>query len=73
MSSYDTNLDKNSANYVPLTPLTFLERAKDIYPNYEAKFMKIEVILGVKFINEPLSLPVPWKKLVLKKETQFLF
>ena len=36
MSSYDTNLDKNSANYVPLTPLTFLERAKDVYPNYEA-------------------------------------
>ena len=36
MSSYDTNLDKNSANYVPLSPLTFLERAKDVYPNYEA-------------------------------------
>ena len=36
MNSYDTNLDKNSANYVPLTPLTFLERAKDVYPNYEA-------------------------------------
>ena len=36
MSSYDTNLDKNPANYIPLTPLTFLERAKDVYPNYEA-------------------------------------
>ena len=36
MSHYDTNLDKNKANYVPLTPLSFLERAKDIYPNYEA-------------------------------------
>jgi len=36
MSSYDTNLDKNLANYVPLTPLTFLDRAKDVYPNYEA-------------------------------------
>ena len=36
MSNYDTNLDKNPANYVPLTPLTFLERAKDVYPNYEA-------------------------------------
>ena len=36
MSHYDTNLDKNNANYVPLTPLSFLERAKDIYPNYEA-------------------------------------
>jgi fatty-acyl-CoA synthase len=36
MSHYDTDLDKNKANYVPLSPLTFLERTKDIYPNYEA-------------------------------------
>ena len=36
MSHYNTNLDKNEANYVPLSPLTFLERTKDIYPNYEA-------------------------------------
>ena len=36
MSSYETNLDKNRANFVPLTPLSFLDRAKDIYPNYEA-------------------------------------
>ena len=36
MSHYDKNLDKNKANYVPLSPLTFLERTKDIYPNYEA-------------------------------------
>ena len=36
MGHYDTNLEKNNANYVPLTPLTFLKRAKEIYPNYEA-------------------------------------
>ena len=36
MNHYETNLDKNDANFVPLTPLSFLERAKDIYPNYEA-------------------------------------
>ena len=36
MSHYDNNLDKNNANFVPLTPLSFLERAKDIYPDYEA-------------------------------------
>ena len=36
MNNYEINLDKNKANYVPLTPLTFLQRAKDIYPNYEA-------------------------------------
>jgi len=36
MNAYDKNLDKNNANFVPLTPLSFLERAKDIHPNYEA-------------------------------------
>ncbi len=36
MSNYDKNLEKNNANYVALTPLSFLERTKDIYPNYEA-------------------------------------
>ena len=36
MSNYETNLEKNNANFIPLTPLSFLERAKDIYPNYEA-------------------------------------
>ena len=36
MSNYNKNLEKNDANYVPLTPLSFLERTKDIYPNYEA-------------------------------------
>ena len=36
MNNYEKNLGKNNANYVPLTPLSFLEIAKDIYPNYEA-------------------------------------
>ena len=36
MTNFDKNLEKNNANFIPLTPLTFLERAKDIYPNYEA-------------------------------------
>ena len=36
MNSFEKNLEKNKANFVPLSPLTFLERTKDIYPNYEA-------------------------------------
>lgn len=36
MSNYDHNLDKNPSNFIPLSPITFLERAKDIYPDYEA-------------------------------------
>ena len=29
---YETDLEKNAANYVPLTPLSFMERAASIYP-----------------------------------------
>ena len=36
MNSFDKHLDKNSANFVPLSPLSFITRVKDIYPNYES-------------------------------------
>jgi fatty-acyl-CoA synthase len=32
-SAFETHLDKNDANYVPLTPLSFLERTASIYPD----------------------------------------
>ncbi|MCC2651167.1 MAG: acyl-CoA synthetase, partial [Microvirga sp.] len=32
-SIYDTDLDKNPANYQPLTPLSFLERAAGVHPD----------------------------------------
>ena len=31
-SAYEQDLDRNAANFAPLSPLTFLERAADIYP-----------------------------------------
>ena len=33
VSIYDQDLDKNPANYRPLTPLTFLERTADVFPD----------------------------------------
>ncbi len=33
---YEMNLERNTANYVPLTPLTFIERAAAVYPQYIA-------------------------------------
>jgi 3-(methylthio)propionyl---CoA ligase len=35
-SAYDTDLDRNPANYQPLTPLTFLERAASVFPDHRA-------------------------------------
>ncbi len=39
-SPYDTGLDKNAANYVPLSPLGFLARSAAVYPN------RIAVVYG---------------------------
>src|SRR5688572_1165105 len=33
---YDTDLDRNAANFQPLTPLTFLERAAAVFPDHTA-------------------------------------
>lgn len=35
-SPYANGLDKNAANYVPLTPTSFLERAADVWPDRTA-------------------------------------
>ena len=40
MDAYDRGLERNAANYVPLSPLAFLERAADVYPD------KIAVVHG---------------------------
>ncbi|MGF6507107.1 AMP-binding protein [Paraburkholderia sp. 32] len=34
--AYSQGLEKNAANYVPLTPLTFLDRTADVYPDRTA-------------------------------------
>src|ERR1700758_4203491 len=41
-SAYLSGLDRNQANYAPLSPLTFLERAAYVYPD------KISVVHGAE-------------------------
>ena len=36
MNPFESDLDKNSANYEPLTPLSFLQRTAWVYPNHLA-------------------------------------
>ncbi|MGQ9877191.1 MAG: AMP-binding protein, partial [Chloroflexus sp.] len=36
MYMYELGLDKNAANYTPLTPLSFLKRTAMVYPNLPA-------------------------------------
>ncbi len=35
-NAFDNGLDKNAANYVSLSPLSFLQRTRDVYPDYPA-------------------------------------
>ena len=36
-NQYSTGLDPNPANYTPLSPLTFIERAASVYPERRAQ------------------------------------
>ena len=36
MNAFNEGLDKTSANYVPLSPLSFLKRAVNVFPNHTA-------------------------------------
>ena len=36
MNNFEQGMHKNDANFVPLTPISFLDRIKDVYPDYEA-------------------------------------
>ena len=44
---YDTGLDRNAANYQPLTPLSFLARAATVYPDVTA------IIHGATLLDLP--------------------
>src|SRR6266853_5373994 len=36
MTPYDIDLDRNPANFQPLTPLSFLERSAAVFPDHTA-------------------------------------
>jgi len=36
MSLYEIGLDRNTSNYVPLTPISFLQRSAQVYPDHAA-------------------------------------
>ena len=44
VNKYEIDLDKSPANYQPLTPLTYLERASRVFAEEQISFSKIEPI-----------------------------
>jgi fatty-acyl-CoA synthase len=67
MSDYDKNLEKNSANFVPLTPLSFLERAKDIYPNYEALVYEDQKYTWIQIYKRCIKFASALEKIGIRK------
>ena len=67
MNHYETNLDKNKANHVPLTPLSFLNRAKDIYPNYEAIVYEDRTYTWTQIYKRCLKFASALEKIGIKK------
>nr|CAA6830599.1 MAG: Unknown protein [uncultured Thiotrichaceae bacterium] len=51
---YRTGLEKNPANYQPLTPMTFLERSASVFPNHTAIVHGKQSVNGafVKVLNK---------------------
>jgi fatty-acyl-CoA synthase len=44
LNAYQTGLDKTAANYVPLSPLSFMRRTADVYPDHPAVIHGARVI-----------------------------
>ena len=49
---YDIGLDQNPANYQPLTPLTFLERAAMVFPNQTAVIHGLCGVIMLRFTRD---------------------
>ena len=67
MNKYNQDLDKNNANFVPLTPLSFLERAKDIYPNYEALVYENRSYTWLQIYNRCIKFASALEKIGIKE------
>ena len=53
---YDNDLDRNQANFQPLTPLTFLERAASVFPAHPAIIHGSQTTTYEKFYNRARKL-----------------
>ncbi len=67
MNHFETNLNKNKANFVPLTPLSFLQRAKDIYPTYEALIYEDQKYTWSQVYNRCVKFASALEKIGIKK------
>ena len=52
LKNYKTGLKKTSVNYTPLSPVSFLERTANIFPNYTSIISEKKNLLGGKLLKD---------------------
>lgn len=66
-NNFDLHLDKKEANYVPLTPLAFLDRIKDVYPDREALVYHDRTYTWLEVYNRSTQFASALSKFGIKK------
>ena len=59
---YEIGLDKNAANFVPLTPLGFLSRSAAVFPDRAAVVYGERRIVGARLLSAAVGLPRRWRR-----------
>ena len=67
MSSFEQGLQKNNANFVPLSPLSFLDRVKDVYPNLEGIVYKERIYSWSEVYNRCVKFASALNKIGIDK------
>ena len=68
VDAYDTDLDRNPANFQPLTPLSFLERAAEVFPDHTAIIHGgLSAQLRASSTRAPGGSPRRWRKRGIKR------
>ena len=65
---YDTDLDRNAANFQPLTPLSFLARAAEVYPDQAGDHpRRAAPDLSASFMRARRGSPRRWRERGIKR------
>ena len=59
---YDRDLDRNDANFVPLSPVSFVERSAEVFGDLSAVIDSVAQAIstnGIALLNSPITLTGP--------------
>ncbi len=72
VSIFDQDLPQTPANHAPISPLSFIERTAEVYPQRLAIVHGDLRRTGPPLTAAPASWPVRWRRRALAKTTRWL-